>query len=168
MITFEHIGGVGINARFIIHKDGAPVAMMSRCGNRGWEISSKHYGLTLAKNIRVIDKAKETASTINYPNEVEVYERICVGTAGRRQKYIEEKNAHELARIARGILSGSNSAQYELKKLMDEIERFIVDRTDTRANAQAECDRHFEETGESTYTNASYYPYYPDPPQKGR
>jgi hypothetical protein len=166
MITFEHTGGIGMRALYRVRKDGKIVAGLHRHGSRsGWEIYSNNYGMTLRTGFRTIDEAKAVAQTIDYPTGEQAYEILCREVEPRRRKYKERLHAHDLARLARELVSGSNSARADLETLVEEIEAWIADRTHTRNRELADNARHFETTGERIYTSSDT-PLYPEPPSK--
>jgi chorismate mutase len=163
-ITLHHIDGVGINARYGVRQNGMAVAMIDRNGNTGWRIDSVYYNerLGFAKNI---NEAKHKAARLNYPSEQEVYESICERTAKNRKHWTEHKYASVLAQLARDILTGSNHAHEELKRVVAKIDAYIADRSDTRAARLAKNEQHFQATGERRYIYESDGPLYPNPPE---
>jgi hypothetical protein len=164
-ITLHHIDGVGINARYGVRLNGKAVARISRMGNRGWDIDSVYYGeqLGFAKNIH---EAKHAAERLSYPTEQEVYELVCDRAAKGRKQWVEHKRGPQLAQLVRDILGGSNSAHEELKRVVAEIDAYIVDRSDTRAARHEKNEQHFQATGERIYTYESDGPLYPEPPEQ--
>jgi hypothetical protein len=112
-----------------------------------------------------IDRARQAAETLTYPSQNEVYERICERTAKARREWMEQKHAHDLARLAREMIAGSNSARMELETLVVEIDRFATDRGDTRAARFRQHEEHYEKTGERLYIYGESL--YPEPPTNG-
>jgi cell division septum initiation protein DivIVA len=165
-ITFDHTGGVGMRAKYRVRKDGAHVADLYRYGvSDGWTTSSVHYSVRLGRSHRTIDAAKQAALTLDYPSAMEAYEIVCERIRANRKKHMETEHAEDFVRLARELIAGSNSAREEIEKLVHEIDTYVADRTGTRANAQAACDRHFEATGERIYTYMRDDVYYPEPPK---
>jgi hypothetical protein len=128
-ITIEHAYGIGINGIYHVFRDGKQVAYMQRSGRSTWIIYSLHYNERLA-SAGSIDLARARAMELNYPSAWEVYERLCERVAVRRKEELEAAHAHDLARLAREIINGSNFAHDELARLMHRIDTLTADRSD--------------------------------------
>jgi len=160
LITFKPMGGIGVNAKYTVMRDGAPVAVITRNGNRGWLAYSGHYGVTLFRG-RTIDDIKRTALDFDYPSRQQIYETLAQETAIRRRNYIEGQRGHDFVRLTREMIAGSNSARIELEKLISEIDAWIADRSDTMAERHRQNEAHFQKTGKRIYTDSGI-PLYPD------
>jgi hypothetical protein len=162
-VNIKHTGGVGVNMRFAVYQDGKAVAQITRNGNRGWRIYSQFYGHVLASATNSAE-AKQKALTLEYPDASAVYEILCARVAEKRRAEKEAWCGPQLARLARELISGSNSARLDLEQLVAEIESYVWDRTDTRRKRQAACDAEFERTGQRVYVSDYGTTLYPDAP----
>jgi hypothetical protein len=173
MITFEQMNkeAIGMNAVYRVRHDGNHVATIARSGHATWVVHSIHYWEPLA-SAKGIDRVKAKATALEYPSEHEVYEKLCAATAIKRRNYIEKESAAGLATLARELINGSNSARCVLEETVAEMDRFIFDRSDTHANAQARAAEHNSALGKWhpeiegwKYAESDHhYPYYPDAP----
>jgi hypothetical protein len=169
-ITFENLnGGVGMRALYGVLRGGEHVATMSRSSSRqGWIIYSVHYSHKLA-GAKDIEQARQKACTLVYPTQQEVYEHLCAQSVFSRRNYIERQSAPQLARLARDLVAGSNSARLEIEKLVASWDLFALDRSDTHAAAIARVEEKNKEvdpfSSEWTFAESpGVYPYYPKPP----
>jgi hypothetical protein len=165
VITFEHIEGVGMRAKYRVRKDGKHVAILYRFGVRsGWELYSVHYGLTLASGFRSIDQAREAAQTIEYPTAQEAYETTAKMIEPQRRFKLEAHYAKDFIRLARELVAGSNSARMEMERLVAEIDARTVDRSDIHSTWRKMADEHFRTTNTPLYRYDGDVPFYPEPP----
>lgn len=127
--TFEHLGGVGINAHWRVRRDGQFVANIMRRGNRGWQIES-HYS-RIIMNAASIDGAKAWCSAQErFRTKRELYDVICAEVEKRRRLHLEDVAARKLTALARALVAGSNSARDDMAALLDEIETLAKDRVE--------------------------------------
>jgi hypothetical protein len=76
MTTIEHLGGVGLNGRYNVVRDGNVVATIKRDGRR-WKLASRHYDEKIG-HFGSVDAARKNATErAAYPTAAEVYESIC-------------------------------------------------------------------------------------------
>ncbi len=160
--TIEQTSGVGIHATYTVMRDGQQVAKISRRGPHStWRIRSVHYNEELSQGAMTIAATKEIAYGLTYPPQAEIYETICQRVESARKSQMETHHRADFVRLARAIVTGSNSAHAELTELIAKIDAFAIDREDT----QGRC----RDTGgdfgpyEPT-TRGRTFTYYPEPP----
>lgn len=133
--TFDHLGGVGIHARWAVLREGRRIGFIDRHSSQrgGWHIEG-HYGRTIKDTdgreciCRTLDATKRWAETLRFPTAAQVYEEICAEVEGARREHLIALSAQTFARLAREMLGGSNSARDDMANLLDEIERLAKDR----------------------------------------
>jgi hypothetical protein len=106
----QRLGGVGINAHYVVTRAGKRVATISRRSRSDWVMSSVHYYERLSVH-RTLDGARAAAvARTDYPTADEVYEVICRRVEQERRHYLRQQRANDLADTALDLATGSNSA----------------------------------------------------------
>jgi len=158
MVTFVQLEGVGVNVQYEIWRNGQEVAHLRRTGQRStFGIYSVHYREKLG-HYPNIERAKEAALEIEYPDARSVYETVCQRTEKERRFWKQREMVHEFAALARDLASGSNSAQEALINLSNAVEAYAKDRSDTDRSSREDAD------GQWVHRSSSE-PIYPEPPE---
>lgn len=158
-IETKFVGGIGINVKHAVLRDGVPVALIERNGNRGMQILSRWYNHRLGHAPDIVS-ARQLALTLDYLSERGIYDVICARVANARRIALQEQFGPKIATLAQATLGGSNSARTELSELLADIETLVQDRI------QSTRKQYWEElNGEPVLRNYNSCKY-PNPPAR--
>jgi hypothetical protein len=153
----QRMGGVGINAHYIVTRAGKRVATISRRGRSDWTVNSVHYGERLSVH-RDINAARAAAmARTTYPDVEKVYEIICRRIEQQRRHYMQQQRAGDLHNTALDLAIGEDGAADRIVLISRMIEAFAKDRLDTE-----ERERQRMETCPGDFRHG--VPLYPSPP----
>nr|WP_250807152.1 hypothetical protein [Neorhizobium tomejilense] len=127
-------GGVGMNVRYDVYRDGRPVGEIHRHGQAAVRISG-HYGELLV-SCGSFAEAKTKAESLPFPSKAELYERVCVRVEASRALSLERHCGPKLAALSRDLLMGSVSAMEELGSLLNAMENLAKDREHSTRKAE--------------------------------
>ena len=144
-----------MHAVITIKRDGSKIGTINY-QYYSWKVCD-YYGQPL-RGFETLDKAKEVAPTLDYPDAQLLYEQICKDVECSRRKHAEQKKEHiaALNAAARELIAGSSSADKRIGEIFAAIEHYAKDRNG--------ADRWKETYGAYRYSQDSIY-YPPGPPE---
>jgi hypothetical protein len=122
----RNMGGVGMNTRYDVINDGEIVGSIARHGSSAVRVYG-HYQVKLA-GFNSFDEAKRAALALEFPTKRKLYEEICIRVEANRNASIEKSCGPRLARLARDLVAGSNSARDEMAGLTESMAKLAADR----------------------------------------